>query len=305
MGKTGILEDAGLVRVGKWLAQHFSLRTLRRLARLIGATLGLFQSSRLMRSIKVNQYVVTGETYDKKKLVAQSKVVIRNIVLSHADFYYYYVHPDEGKAVINVSPAMKAALQEIMLDQKPMVLVGPHMGNFDFLGMSMTWLGLDLYVLSYPNPNEAYQAQNEMRGAIGMEMHPISLSALRGAKKALKAGKVVVTGIDRPLDDPDSKYKPRFFGRPAALPTLHARLALEEGAGIRVVAIARQLDGTYYIDCSDLIPLETRDDLMEENLLNVEKILKQTEYFISKNPTQWAMVHTVWPEVLPIIKKLS
>ena len=67
---------------------------------------------------------------------------------------------------------------------------------------------------------------------------------------------------------------------------------------------SRQPDGTFIIDASEPIVMEARPDLMEENRVNVEKVLKPTENFIRKYPTDWAMFYPVWPEVFPLLKNL-
>ena len=100
-----------------------------------------------------------------------------------------------------------------MRDHKvPTFVLGPHIGNFDLFGMTLCWLNVPIYVLAYPNPNNAYKAQNKLRAAVGMDIHPLSFSAFRGAKQALKEGKALVTGMDRPLENQeDAKYKYDFL----------------------------------------------------------------------------------------------
>jgi len=66
----------------------------------------------------------------------------------------------------------------------------------------------------------------------------------------------------------------------------------------------RQSDGGFLIDSSEPIEMESRPDLVEENLINAEKVLKVAEVFIRNNAADWAMFYPLWPEVLPIIKNL-
>jgi hypothetical protein len=51
--------------------------------------------------------------------------------------------------------------------------------------------------------------------------------------------------------------------------------------------------------------MERRDDLVEESVLNVERVLQPTEEFIRGAQSQWCMLHPVWPEVLPVVEKLT
>ena len=305
MGFKEFVQDSAAIKTGLWIGKTFSLPALRSLARFFGKIIASRQSSNLVLSIKANQWVVFDEQLNKEELQQQALRVITSQLTSLAEYYYYYQHPEEGLNLVRLTPEAERAVSDARDHKVPTFFLGPHIGNFDFFMMSLSWLKVPLFVLVYPNPNNAYKEQNKLRAAVGLDIHPISFSSFRSAKHALKEGKALGTGIDRPLENPeDAKYKVDFFGRPAALPTFYARLCLETGAIARVVCGSRQEDGTFIIDASEPIVMESHSDLMEENLLNVEKVLKPTEDFIRKYPSDWAMFYPVWPEVIPLIKNL-
>ncbi len=306
MGLKAFLEDSAAIKTGLWLGKNFRLTGLNRLAHLFSSVLASRRNSSLVRNINANQWVISGESMDKSQLEQQTRETIGYVLGSLAEYFYYYQHPEEGKKMIALSPTAEDTVRDITERKVPTILLGPHLGNYDLFGMSLTWLGVQPYVLSYPNPNNAYKAQNRMREAIGMNIHPISFSSFRDAKKALQEGLCVVTGLDRPIPEgEDTKYRPRFFGREAALPVFYARLALETNAVVRVACGIRREDGYYFVDATDPIPMEKRDDLVEENVLNAENVLRLTEDFIRRAPSQWSMPHPVWPEVLPVVEKLT
>jgi len=306
MGLKAFLEDSAAIKTGLWLGKHFKPSGLDRLANVVGSVLATRRNSSMVRTIMANQWVVSGESLSKAQLQERTSETVHNDVSSLAEYFYYYQHPEEGKRKIILSPTAEEAVRDIVERRVPTILLGPHLGNFDLFGMSLTWLGVQPYVLSYPNPNNTYKAQNRIREAVGMSIHPISFSSFREAKKALKGGYCVVTGIDRPLPEgEEAKYRPRFFGREAALPVFYGRLALETDALVRVACGVRREDGDYFVDATDPIPMEKRSDLVEENVLNAESVLRPTEDFIRGAQTQWCMFHAVWPEVLPEIDKLT
>lgn len=306
MGLKAFLEDSAAIKVGLWLGKNFRLKGLNQLSHLISLVLASRRNSSLVRNINANQWVISGENMSKSQLRERTRETIGYVVGSLAEYFYYYQHPEEGKRMIALSPKAEEAVRDITERKVPTILLGPHLGNYDLFGMSLTWLGVQPYVLSYPNPNNAYKAQNRMRETIGMNIHPISFSSFRDAKKALKEGLCVVTGLDRPLPEgEDTKYRPRFFGREAALPVFYARLALETNAVVRVACGVRRDNGDYFVDATDPIPMEKRDDLVEENVLNAESVLQPTEDFIRQAQSQWCMPHPVWPEVLPVVEKLN
>ncbi len=299
------IQDSAAIKTGLWFGKTFSLPALRRMAKSIGKIIASRQSSNLVRAIKANQWVISGEQLNKEELQQQTLRVTTSQITSLAEYFYFYQHPEEGLSMIRLTPEAERAFSDIRDNKVPTFILGPHIGNFDFFMMAVSWLKVPLFVLTYPNPNNAYKEQNKLRAAVGIDVHPISFSSFRGAKHALTEGKALATGIDRPLDNQeDAKYKPVFFGRPAALPTFYARLCLETGSIARVACGSRQADGTFIIDSSEPIVMEAHSDLMEENLLNAEKVLKPTEEFIRKYSTDWAMFYPVWPDVFPIIEKL-
>lgn len=306
MGLKAFLEDSAAINAGLWLGKTFSLKSLDRCARFIGWGMGLRTNSPFMRNIRANQWVVSGEVLNKSEVQDRAKETARNVATSLAEYFYYYQHPEEGKKKIVLSARAEGAIQEIVEGKVPTMLLGPHLGNFDLFGMSLTWLGVRPFTLSYPDPNDAYKAQNRMREEVGLNIHPISFSSFREAKKALGEGYCLITGVDRPLPEgEDAKYRVRFFGREASLPVFYARLALETGAVVRVGCGTRCENGEYLVDVTDPIPMEKRDDLIEENVLNAERVLQPTEEFIRQSPTQWCMFHPVWPEVFPTVDQLN
>lgn len=305
MGLKEFIQDSAAIKAGLWFGKTFSLPALRRMARVVGKAIASRQSSGIVRNIKANQWVVSGETMNKEELQHQTIRVTTSQIISLAEYFYYYQHPEEGKGLIRLTPEAERTFSDIREQKVPTFILGPHIGNYDFFMMALSWVKVPLFVLAYPHPTNAYKEQNKLRASVGLDIHPISFSSFRLAKQALKEGKALATGIDRPLDNPeDAKYKPVFFGHPAAIPIFYTRLCLETGAIARVACGTRQPDGTFTIDCSEPIIMEARPDLMEENLLNAEKVLKPTEEFIRKYSTDWAMFYPVWPEVFPLIEHL-
>jgi len=306
MGIKAFLEDSAAIKTGLWLGKNFKLTGLNHIANVIASILAARGDSPMVRNIMANQWVISGESMNKSQLRERARETIQNVTGSLAEYFYYYQHPEKGKRMVVLSKAAEDAVRDIVDRKVPTILLGPHLGNFDLFGMSLTWFGVQPYVLSYPNPNNAYKAQNLMRESVGMSVRPISFASFREAKKVLRDGHCVVTGMDRPLPEgEDAKYRPLFFGREASLPVFYGRLALETGANVRVACGIRRKDGSYYIDTTDPIPMVKRSDLIEENVLNAENVLRPAEEFIRGAQSQWCMFHPVWPDVIPVVNTLT
>jgi lauroyl/myristoyl acyltransferase len=105
---------------------------------------------------------------------------------------------------------------------------------------------------------------------------------------------MVVTGLDRPL--PESKYRPNFFGRPTPLPVHYIYLALKAEVPVAVAMAIREPDDGFKILASELIWMDKLPNRTEEVIYNAEKILRIAEDYIKLAPTQWTVLHPLWPE---------
>jgi KDO2-lipid IV(A) lauroyltransferase len=151
-------------------------------------------------------------------------------------------------------------------------------------------------VLTIPDPGGGRRVEFEMRKRTGMNLMPVSVITLRQAIKHLQGGGVVLTGIDRPI--PDAKYRPRFFGRPASLPTHHVYLATKAHVPVMIMVTDLQPNGRYTVITSKPIEMESHPDRQVEMLRNAEKVLSIAETFIRKVPHHWIISLPVWPEAL-------
>src|SRR5690606_29106954 len=134
---------------GLWIGKHFSLPTLRSLAIFVGKIIASRQSSNLVHNIKANQWVVLGENLTKEELQEQTLRVITSQITSLAEYYYYYQHPQEGLDLVRLTPEAERAFTDIRDQKVPSFILGPHIGNFDFFMMALSWLKVPLYVLAY------------------------------------------------------------------------------------------------------------------------------------------------------------
>jgi lauroyl/myristoyl acyltransferase len=118
---------------------------------------------------------------------------------------------------------------------------------------------------------------------------------LKQAVKHLERGGMVLTGLDRPVQNP--KYHPTFFGHAAALPTHYISLALKAHVPVVIIAAIYQADRKYHVLSSEPIEMEWGADRGKDILFNAERVLKQAEAFIQLAPQQWSVPLPVWPRL--------
>lgn len=248
----------------------------------------------IVQAVRANQWVATGERLEGTALALAVRDTFRHAARCLYDLYHHLHDPAALQALLAVDPAVDTLLAQAR--QGGLILVSPHLSNFDLVGRALALRGLRAQVLSFPEPGGGYRWQNELRRRAGMEITPASGEAIKQAVRRLQAGGVVATGADRPV--PDGRYRPHFFGRPAAVPLIHVTLAQRTGAPMLVVGARRGEDGRYRVLLSDLIPLQPHPDRRTELLRNAEAVLQVVEGFIRQAPEQWLMFYPVWPEVV-------
>jgi KDO2-lipid IV(A) lauroyltransferase len=253
----------------------------------------------MVRAVRANQWVVHDMQISSQQLNTLVRETFRSTARSLYEFWHYYTKPESVVGLVDFEPSFFECVRRAKLGESGTLLVAPHMTNFDLVGRAVALNGLDLHILSYPQPPGGYRWQNKLRQLPGIQVTPMSIQALREASQTLRANKVVLTGVDRPLPTgEDAKYRPHFFGRSAALPVYHIRLALKHNLPIVVLGGARKPDGCYRVWASDPIPMRRHDDLVQETVQNAEAILAVVAENIRKAPEQWAMFYPVWPDIL-------
>lgn len=262
-------------------------------ARSLARLVGLFPGGAAFRALRLNLWVVSGKQLSGRALNRAVRQVFLNQAVALYDFYRALTHPRIAQEKVRFSPAFEKLVQECKKEERATLLLIPHLSGFNLGGLRLVQEQLRYLVLANPDADSGYQWQNELRNRHGMEVLPFTLRALGQARERLRAGGTVLTGIDRPLEG--SKYAPRFFGYPAALPVSHIRLGLKSGARVFVLGFTTLTDHSHLLDVSEEVTLERLDNADEELTRNAEKVLAEAEKFIRRDPLQWMMFFPVWP----------
>ncbi len=262
----------------------------------ISSILGSIDNLDLSKSIRSNQYVISGKTLTDPELKLRIKNVISHAGHCFYDLYHYLDKQEKLKTIVPWSDTM-AKLVNYSLEDQGYIVVAPHLSNFDLVVSRLVRGGFRGKVLSYPNPGSGYQLQNDIRKSLGMELIPLGDSSLEaGIVEYLKAGGVVATGVDRPVPSRKKRHYVQFFGYPSPLPLGYITTALAAQVPIIVVAAFMHPDGSYGLRLSEPIKLKKFDNKLDEIILNAEHVLKKIEEFILLSPEQWLMYYPVWPD---------
>lgn len=271
-----------------WLGQ--------RIAVLIADYISSQAGWKMVRAVRANQWVASGEKLDKEALDKIVTTSFRTIAYSIYDMYHHLNDPAAFLKLIEPHPQAVKLVQRPEHCERGLMVVGVHMSNFDMIFQIGGLAGIKALVLTLPELNPAYQKQVDMRSRKGLTIIQASVGSIKQAVNHLKAGGMVITGIDRP--DDSNMYRPMFFNRPASMPIHHVFLALKAQVPVLVIAMLKRSDGKYHFLFSEPIEMQPHSDRRKEIILNAENILHVAEDFIRHDPSQWAMTFPVWPEAM-------
>lgn len=284
--KLGLTIAAG---IGKATPRAIGLRLAEQAADILAAR----TDSAIARAVRSNRWVVSGGTLSGEALDDAVRETLRNSARFVYDFYRFAEDPSALRERVRVSEGFREWMERV-LGGEPVVIGAPHLANFDLAGRALALEGFRAQVLSVPDPNDAYRAQNEARRKAGLEVTPVSPASLRQAFRRLTEGGAVLTGVDRPLAEGGAML--RFFGRKARLPDVHVRLAGRTGAPFVFLWVLLAEDGAYCVECEEVRLSGGRE--AKEVEADCEAVLALAEREIARSPGQWAMPHPVWPEAL-------
>ncbi len=281
-----------ILAIGKLIPPKLGFRLADWMANKIASN----KDSQMVRALRANQWIVTGEKLTSKELDEQVLNTFRHIAHVQYDLYHNLDNHQATLDRIVLSPKLIGILNSRRKGTEGTLILTPHLSNFDLAGRAMALNGFDIQVLSYPQPHSGYQWQNRLRKEVGIDVSPMSTESLRRAKARLLAGGLVTSGLERPLAE--TNYHPRFFGYPAPVPVFYVRLALQTRSAMMIIACVGTPEEDYILECSDLIYLQNFNDPVAEIERNAEKVLIAAEPFIRAHPEQWAMNYPVWPFAL-------
>ena len=119
------------------------------------------------------------------------------------------------------------------------------------------------------------------------------MPSLRDAMKRLRAGEVVVTGPDYPVDENGPPVT--FFGAASRLPAGYIRIPLRTGSPVMTVVV-RDRDGVYSVESNPPMELVRTGDRDQDMTVNLRRVLDEVEAFIREKPEEWMMFEPVWKD---------
>ncbi|MGC9396757.1 MAG: lysophospholipid acyltransferase family protein [Anaerolineae bacterium] len=301
MGAKAFFAKGWPTRLGFYLGKYLPPRGGKSVAALITRLMVAFKSD-VYWNVRANLRHVLGPETPEKELHQTAYRLISN-----ANRGYYELFHNVGHGRTNVEefiPPMRMTAQtKAYLDQgiasgRGLFVLGAHMSNFDlaFIGLSQ-YLPMPMQALSLAEPPAGFEFFNRLREKGNVVLTPISPRSLRDAMARLREGGIVVTGVDRPVNEGNEPVE--FFGATAHLPTGYIRIPLRTDCLVMTIAVHYEPDnngGVYSVVANPPMEMERTGDAEADVALNLRRVLAEIEGLIRCHPDQWQMFIPVWPE---------
>jgi len=244
-------------------------------------------------AVRANQSVVRGLPKDDPEIDRAVRAVFRNAARGQVDLFRALGRGREAlMRGCDISPALIERIEGARGAGRGLVLVGPHIGAFDFFMLTIAARGYPIHAISPADPSATYRLQNSLRTKYGAVTMPASRESVKIAIERLSNGGILVTGMDRPA--PKAEWI-EFFGRPALLPTGFAKLAIRTNSLLLPAVILPDRPNHYQGEALEILePPKERTDAAVTSL--AREVLRQMEPVIRAYADYWLMFFPVWPD---------
>jgi len=258
-------------------------------------SLGYLCSRRLKRVGWVNLDLAFG---DKKTPAEKNRILKRSyqsisLVLLDA-FWFSYKTEERIAKWVRFDPCF-----DVVFKNKAQICVTAHYGNWEVLGMSITWKGYPLHSVAKPLKNPHVDAMFiEARRKNGQSIVKRE-GAVRTLLRILQQGGKIALVLDQNTQLSEGGQFCRFFGLPVLVSTAVAGLAVKTKTNVFIGMLSPQHDGTYRGDYGNEISIEPY--LAMENKKAVTELTQlittELEQVLIRQPEHWLWTYKRWKYV--------
>lgn len=221
-----------------------------------------------------------------------TRLTYQNILITFFEMMYLpSITKEEVDSSITVENS-EAFKKSIKIDEAAIILTG-HFGGWEFCMSALTLkLGRECSLLAQPQSNPLVSDfVMRARAKFGNKMVLSGISVRKIYETIKNKGIIGVAGDQR---GPFEGTRFSFFGKPTALYTGTASIALKMNCPVIMTAFERQNDFSYKMHLEELnfenLPNENEDKLRELT----QRYISFLEKHIKKNPEQYFWMHKIW-----------
>ncbi|MDD8018570.1 MAG: lysophospholipid acyltransferase family protein [Bacteroidota bacterium] len=192
-----------------------------------------------------------------------------------------------------VSASNVSVIDELMTEQKGVLILSGHFGNWELVALAYAVLCAHPLLLIVQKQRNRYvdALMNKMRTMFGNDVIVMEQSP-REVLKRLHENKGVALLADQ--SGPEGGLFVNYFGRPASTHQGPAVFALRTGAPMMMGFMVRQPHGKFFIEVEKISYTgigETEEDKIRAI---TERHVQMLEKYVRKYPDQWLWMHKRW-----------
>lgn len=252
-------------------------------------------SFRDRQAVRENLLLVVGETRDLERKVRE---VFHNFARYLVEFFRTSCKVDKKFIEEKVRMENLDRLDEALRNNKGVILLTGHLGNWELGGVILSVLGYPLVAIALPHKerpvNDLFNKQREIKG---VTVVPARRDAVRRCIGALKENKIVAILADRDFGGNGEVFS--FLGQQKRLPRGAAIFSAKTGACILPTFLIRRDDGSFkLIFEKPIYPREVQAEQIDQRLVRdiINSYKGILEEKIRQYPTQWLMFRRFWEE---------
>ena len=286
-----MLYRAKFWRIGLFAARWLPAEIFQGLAAFCGRL--YWSVCRVRREIVVNNLLPALEG-DRRRAELAARELFQNFARKLADLWRY----ESGSPVDDLFTAWKGVeyLESALAEKRGVLFLTPHIGNWEFGAPLLAKRGVQLLVITLPEPEDQFtELRRKSRARWGIETLVIGENpfAIVEIIQRLEAGAAVALLVDRP---PAASAVPvQLFGRAFPASIAAAELARASGCVLLPVCLPRTQNGY----AAEVLPaisydraaLRTREARQELT----QKIMSAFEPVIRQYLNQWYHFIPIWP----------
>ncbi|MDP9325253.1 MAG: lysophospholipid acyltransferase family protein [Candidatus Dormibacteraeota bacterium] len=185
-------------------------------------------------------------------------------------------------------------IEQALAQQRGVIVVTPHFGNWDIAAAAAARRGLPLTAVTEHFGNDGLnQEVVAARERIGMKVVPLSVSAGKAVLTALRHREVVALVCDLPPRE-GRTLTVRVCGQDAVVPAGPATLALKTGAPVVPIMCHRRADNRYLLEVQTPIDFEPSGDDQRDEVALAQAIMDRFEPTLLAAPEQWYLYSPIW-----------
>ena len=251
---------------------------------------------RQRRALNENLAWVLGTT-DRREVDAVARRAFRNFGKFVIDFIHFpRMTQEEVRQRLVFSQWTE--LDEAASSGRGVLIVTIHLGVWDLGAAALAAYAYPINAIAdsfgYPKMNDLVHGSRER---LGMKVIPVDRVG-PGVFRALKRGEILAMLIDTPL--PGQAITVDFFGAPAEVSSVPARVALRTGAWVVPAVVLRGPERDTIIrpvlDTQSARYEPTGDEEQDVRALT-SLIMRALEGAVREHPEQWYIFHPMWPGV--------